>query len=79
MDVRMSWRKQVEEEIKIIYAVVVYFGTNHISIINIIGIRRTNCYVICFLNHTCHHIWEETYISNITSFPALSVLMSTNV
>ena len=44
-----------------------------------IVIRRMNCYVICFLNYTCHFIREETYISNITSFPALSVFMFTNV
>ena len=38
----------------------------------LIGIRRMNCYVICFLNFTCQFIREETYISNIASFPALS-------
>ena len=44
-----------------------------------ISIRRINCYVICLLNYSGHFIWEETYISNITSFPALSVFMFTNV
>ena len=44
-----------------------------------IGIQRMNCYVICLLNYTCHFIWQETYISNITYFPALSVFMFTNV
>ena len=43
-----------------------------------ISIRRMNCYVICSLNYSHHFIWEETYINNITSFPALSVFMSTN-
>ena len=45
----------------------------------VISMRRMNCYVICLLNYSCHFIWEETYISNITSFPALSVFMFTNV
>ena len=44
-----------------------------------ISIRRMNCYVICLLNYSCHFILEETYISNIASFPALSVFMFTNV
>ena len=44
-----------------------------------ISIRRINCYVICLLNYSCHFIWEEKNISNITSFPALSVFMFTNV
>ena len=44
-----------------------------------ISIRRINCYVICLLNYSCHFIWEETYISNITSFPTLSVFMFTYV
>ena len=33
----------------------------------------------CLLNYSCHFTWEETYINNITSFPALSVFMFTNV
>ena len=33
-----------------------------------ISICRINCYVICLLNYSCHFIWKETYISNITSF-----------
>ena len=45
----------------------------------VISIRMTNCYVICLLNYSCNFIWEETYISNITSFTALSVFMHTNV
>ena len=40
-----------------------------------IGMCRMNCYVICLLNYSCHFILEETYISNITSFPALSVFI----
>ena len=40
---------------------------------------RMNCYVICLLNYSCDYNWEETYISNITSFPALSVFIFTNV
>ena len=44
-----------------------------------ISIRRINCYMICLFNYTCHFIWEETYISNIASFPDLSVIMFTNV
>ena len=28
-----------------------------------ISIRRVNCHVICFLNYSCHFIWEETYIN----------------
>ena len=44
-----------------------------------ISIHKINCYVICLLNYSCQLIWEETYISNITSFPALSVFMFTNV
>ena len=44
-----------------------------------ICIHTINCYVICLLNYSCHFIWEEAYISNITSFPALSVFMYTNV
>ena len=45
-----------------------------------IGIRRINCYVISFLffKYTSHFIWEETNISNNTSFSALSVFMFTN-
>ena len=35
-----------------------------------ISIRRINCYVICLLNYSSQFIWEESYISNITSFPA---------
>ena len=31
-----------------------------------ISIRGMNCYVICLLSYSCHFIWEETYISNIT-------------
>ena len=44
-----------------------------------ISMRRINCYVICLLNYPCHFIWEETYISNFNSFPAISVFMYTNV
>ena len=44
-----------------------------------ISIRRMNCYMICLLNYSCHFIREENYISNITSFPALSVFMLTYV
>ena len=44
-----------------------------------ISIRRIKGYVICLLNYSSHFIWEETYISNITSFPALSVFINTNV
>ena len=44
-----------------------------------ISIRWMNCYVICLLIYSCHFIWEETYISNITSFPAISLFMFTNV
>ena len=44
-----------------------------------ISICRINCYVICLSNYSCHFIWEETYINNITSFPTLSVFMFTNV
>ena len=44
-----------------------------------ISIRRINSYVICLFSYSCHFIWEETNISNITSFPALSVFMFTNV
>ena len=44
-----------------------------------ISICRINYYVICLLNYSCHFIWEETYISNIASFPTLKVLMFTNV
>ena len=43
------------------------------------SICRMNCYVICLLSYSCHFIQWEAYISNITSFPALSVLMFTNV
>ena len=43
------------------------------------SICRMNCYVICLFNYSCHFILEETYVSNITSFPALSVFMFTNV
>ena len=43
------------------------------------SIRGINCYAICLLNYSCHFIWEEAYISSITSFPALSVFMFTNV
>ena len=50
-----------------------------IEIAAFISTHRMNCYVICFFYYTCNFIWEETYISNITSFPALSVFMSTNV
>ena len=42
-------------------------------------IYRINCYVISLLHYSCHFIWEETYISNIASFSALSVFMFTNV
>ena len=45
----------------------------------IVGIHRMDCYVICLLNYSFHFIWEETYISNITSFPALSVFMFINL
>ena len=41
-----------------------------------IGIRRMICYVFCFLNFTCHLIREESYTSNIASFPALSSIHS---
>ena len=44
-----------------------------------ISMHSMNCHVICLLNYSCHFIWEETYISNITSFPAVSVFMFTNV
>ena len=44
-----------------------------------IGIRRMNCYVICLLNCSCHFVWEETYISNITSLPDLSVFLYVNI
>ena len=44
-----------------------------------ISIHRMNCYVICLLYFSCHFIREETYISNITSFPTISVFMFTNV
>ena len=43
-----------------------------------ISMRRMNCYVVCLLNYSCQFIWEETYISNITSFPDLSVFMFEN-
>ena len=45
----------------------------------LICIRRIDCYVICLIIYSGHFIWEETYISNITSFPALSVFMYANV
>ena len=41
-----------------------------------ISLLRINCYVICLLNYSCHFVLEETYISNITSFPALSVFIN---
>ena len=44
-----------------------------------IRICRMNCYVICLLNYSYHFILVNNYISNITSFPALSVFMFTNV
>ena len=44
-----------------------------------ISMRRINCHVICLLNYSCHFIWMETYISNITSFRSLSVFMFTNI
>ena len=44
-----------------------------------ISIRRINCYMICLLNYSCYFIMEETYISNITSFPVLSKFMFANV
>ena len=43
-----------------------------------ISMRRMNCYVIRLSNYSCHSNREETYISNIASFSALSVFMSTN-
>ena len=44
-----------------------------------ISICRMNCYVICLLSYFLLFLGEEVYISNITSFPAISVLMFTNV
>ena len=42
-------------------------------------LSRMNCYAMCLLNYSCHLIRDETYISNITSFPAPAVFMFTNV
>ena len=44
----------------------------------LISIRGKNCCDL-FVKLFLPFIWEETYISNNTSFPALSVFILTNV
>ena len=56
-----------------------YYNAMHNPFACFISIRRMNCYLICLLNYSRHIILEKTYISNITSFPVLSVFMFTDV
>ena len=64
---------------KIVFKKIVCVYKNVFPFAVFISIHRITCYVICLLNYSCHFIWEETNISNFTSFPALSVFMYTNV